>query len=364
MKAVLDLRWVRSDRVDGIGRFSLGLTQALARVQSGLTVLYHQDKMLPILRDKLGDRVTYQRVPFDILTPADFIRLPGFLRSLGTTIYLTPNFPTSIWHRGYRMVVIVNDLIPFLYPQSLNNPSLGWRAFFMTKIPTTLILKKAAAILTISESSKKDLQEIFQVPQDKITVIYPGFDVEPVKPGQPRHILYLGRMEPYKNLDQLIRSYAALTNELRNKFDLVLAGQTKEPYYSELRKLASDLGVGERVKFLGYVHEDQISELFSHAAVFAYPSRYEGFGLPVVEARLRCVPVVTSRSSSLPEAAGGGALLVDPDDIHELTEAMRRLLTEPAIRAQLLSQNKDIGQQFSWEKSAEVVLNLFKKLND
>lgn len=358
VKVFVDLRWIRSEEMDGIARYTIGLVRALQKEDLELSFLYHKENILPFLKKHFGE-APYLHVPYDILTVPDLLKLPGFLKKAAPQFYLTPHFFTSPWHRGYQVISVVHDLIPFLHGDLLTGATRKLRLFYRFPVFAQMMLKRADILVANSKATKNDLTEMFQIEGDKIAVLYPGVDFiksVPKNPGQ--YILYLGRMDPYKNISGLITSYAGLPEDLKNKYPLVIAGSYKEPYTTQLKNIASRLGVGSQVEFRGFVAEEDLPDLYAKAVIFAYPSLYEGFGLPVLEARVRGLPVVTSNTSSLPEAAGRGALLIDPQDTAALTDAMRKLLMDPDLREDLVSYNKDLSAQFSWAVSARKLRDL------
>lgn len=357
MKIVVDLRWIRSSQTDGIARYTIGLTKALQKEDLGLVFLYHKKDLLTYLKDLFGS-AEFIHVPYDILTPSDWFRLPKYLEELDPDVYLTPHFITSPWHGGYKVVSIVHDLIPFLYRKYLSGASKKLLFFYQFPWIAEMMIKRADVLITDSFATKEDLCLMFGVAEEKVQVLYPGIDfIRAVPKKEGRYILYVGRMEPYKNLIGLIEAYAKLPANLREQYPLVIGGGTKEPYYSVLQEKVRSLGLGKQVQFKGFVPDEDLPELYANAAVFAFPSWYEGFGLPVIEARAAQVPVLTSNTSSLPEAAGEGGVLVDPHDTEAISTGLKKILEDEGLRKKLVSYNKGLADEFSWERSA-------KKLRD
>ncbi len=230
------------------------------------------------------------------------------------------------------------------------------------------LLKRAHGLIAISESTKADTVRTLGVSPDRITVIYPGiagsfFDTAPaeidrVKTGyrlQRPYVLAVGTIEPRKNVDALVKSFAALPASLREEFDLVLAGP-RGWASAETRELLGG------VRYLGYVPEPDLAPLTAGAALFAYPSLYEGFGFPVAQAMAAGVAVLTSDVSSLPEIAGDSALLVDPRSPGELVEGLRRLLSSASLRASLGARGRERARRFSWPECAAQSLLFFERM--
>jgi alpha-1,3-rhamnosyl/mannosyltransferase len=230
------------------------------------------------------------------------------------------------------------------------------------------LLQRAHGIIAISESTKADTVRTLGISPDRIAVIYPGiaasfFDTVPAEIDRVRaayrlqrpYVLAVGTIEPRKNIGALIQSFAALPASLREEFELVLAGPSGWAS-TETR------GLLDRVRYLGYVPEPDLAPLTAGAALFAYPSLYEGFGFPVAQAMAAGVPVLTSNISSLPEIAAGGALLIDPQSPAELTGGLHRLLSSPSLRAGLGAGGRVRARQFSWPECAAQSLLFFQRM--
>jgi glycosyltransferase involved in cell wall biosynthesis len=229
--------------------------------------------------------------------------------------------------------------------------------------------RTATHILADSEATKADLVAQYAAHPGKISVAYPGYDStlapvdDPVKMKTKArygitgdYFLYLGTLQPRKNLARVIDAFAAI----ETKAVLVLAGK-RGWLYDDLFNQVSRLGLEKRVLFPGYVLEEDKAALLSGALAFVFPSLYEGFGLPVLEAQTCGCPVITSTTSSLPEVAGDGALLVDPHDDSAITAALRRIATEPALREMLTKCGFANARRFSWVACAQTVLDAIER---
>jgi glycosyltransferase involved in cell wall biosynthesis len=228
----------------------------------------------------------------------------------------------------------------------------------------------AAHILADSEATKADLITQYATHPDKISVAYPGYDSvlapvdDPVRIKTTKarygitgdYFLYLGTLQPRKNLARIIDAFAAT----ETKASLVLAGK-RGWLYDDLFNQVNRLGLEKRVLFPGYVLKEDKAALLSGALAFVFPSLYEGFGLPVLEAQTCSCPVITSTTSSLPEVAGNGALLVDPHDDFAIATAMQRIATEPALREMLIERGFANVRRFSWVACAQTVLDAIER---
>ena len=172
-------------------------------------------------------------------------------------------------------------------------------------------------------------------------------------------ILYLGTLEPRKNVPAVLKAYAGLPN--RRDFNLVLAGK-KGWLYEEIFRTVGDLGLEEDVIFTGYVPEEDRPKLMSAAEVFVFPSFFEGFGMPVVEAQACGTPVIASNTTSLPEAVGDGGVLVDPKNISQLAEALEEVLSSGSLREKLVKKGLANARRFNWEDSGAKIVRIFNSL--
>lgn len=235
----------------------------------------------------------------------------------------------------------------------------------------------ARRVISVSRFTAEDLTRFYGARAGKVDVVYEGIRrsqkakgkaqktkgadrVEDVNAlvGDRAYVLYVGTIQPRKNLARLIEAFARICG--RVDWDLVLVG--KRGWLSgDLYAAAVRFGVGDRVHFPGYLPDDVVDELMAGARFFAFPSLFEGFGLPVLEAQQKGIPVMTSYNSSLPEIAGDAALLVDPTDIDAIADAMLRLSQDEALRQQLIAAGYENVKRFSWEKAAQETLAVLEK---
>ena len=264
-----------------------------------------------------------------------------------------------------RSVVTIHDCIHLMFPQYLPNRL----AFTYARTSMALAADRATRVLTVSESSKADIIRFFGTEPSKIDVIYNAYDerfgIEPVEDDVVRvreryqlhdeFILYAGNVKPHKNLERLIRAFARVRAQEGNEdLRLVLIGDDVGRYAS-LRRTADEAGVRQDVRFFGFVPHQTLAALYRMATLFAFPSLYEGFGLPPLEAMACGTPVVTSRISSLPEVVGDGALLVDPYSEEEIAQAIARVLDDEDLRRRLVERGLERAAGFSWERSARQI---------
>ncbi len=291
--------------------------------------------------------------------------LPMLLRQHRIDVCFFTNFVLSI-AATCPMVLTIHDLSFRLFPKTHSLRNVIW-ARSLVPIST----RRSRHIIAVSNNTKLDLVRLMSVPSQKISVVHEGapeeFNPDPhpedeeamshygiIKP----YILFVGTLEPRKNLNFLIKSFDQVAKQ-RPDVHLVLAGRRgwmAQAIFDELERL--DL-LG-RVHITGYVRERFLPALYRQAAAFVYPSLYEGFGLPPLEAMASGTPVIVSRSSSLPEVVGDGGLYVNPLDTNELARAMDSIFSDPDLAADLRRKGLERAAGFSWKKAAEQTLEILR----
>jgi len=229
-------------------------------------------------------------------------------------------------------------------------------------------IKRASRIIAVSQNTRDDLIKYLKIPDGKISVIYNGvnhniFKLYNTKLLDKPYILYVGAERPRKNLERLFEAFAELKTgfpELR-LVKVGPSGRSQRFRRDTMRKLAS-LGITQEVIFVNHVSELDLAYYYSSAALLAYPSLYEGFGLPPLEAMACGCPVVTSNNSSLPEVVGEAGIMVDPHNTDSLTQAMRQVLTDSELRDNMIRKGLEQSKRFSWEKTAEQTLEVYEKV--
>lgn len=279
--------------------------------------------------------------------------------------------PANIMPLGYAKttVVTLHDLAIYKHPE--------WfpMQIFSTRLLVPQSLKKAKHIIAVSEATKTDLRELFNTPHNKVSVIPEAADtkllplhdstddIHAVYKLPTRYLLYIGTIEPRKNLNGLLQAWQRLQlNRPEVVKDVVLifagalgyGGQDFLPAVTRLK-------LKPTVKYLGYVPHNHKILLIRSAQAFIFPTFYEGFGLPVLEAMQIGTPVITTNTSSIKEVANKSALLVEPNDIDGMAEAMRKMLTDQEVRHQLITKGKQQAEKFSWERTARETLAVYRK---
>jgi glycosyltransferase involved in cell wall biosynthesis len=261
--------------------------------------------------------------------------------------------------------MVVYDLIPLRFPTFYGDQSLLRQRLHRG-------IERAAAIIAISESTKRDLVEILGVDPNKIHIIYPGVDTRfgPTKDEaelcrvldeyrvKPPYLLYVGSLEPRKNVATLVRVFRRLRSQHRLPHQLVLCGPAR--WGPEVIVQAQDLIATGDCRVLDFVPTVDIAALYHGAEAFVFPSLYEGFGLPPLEAMASGVPVVASNAGSLPEVVGDSGLLVPPNDEEALEAALVHILTDSELRQMLRSRGLERAARFRWEETARQTLEVVK----
>ncbi|RLT41899.1 MAG: glycosyltransferase family 1 protein [Chloroflexi bacterium] len=281
----------------------------------------------------------------------------------------------EVLRRPPDALFVPSHVIPFLPPRLLPPAvvtlhDVGYRHFpaahtraqrFYLELSTRWSSFAATQIITPSCATADDLTRFYGTPAEKIRVIYEAgafpkteFFTKTQFLDRP-YALYVGTIQPRKNLARLIDGYARLLQRENIGWDLVVAGGLGW-LGEQFSQQAAALGLGERIHFPGYVDDESLPQLLRGALFFAFPSLYEGFGLPVLEAQQMGVAVMTSNNSSLPEVAGDAALLVDPTDVEAIADAMLHLSRDEALRQELIAKGYANVKRFSWEKAARETL--------
>lgn len=351
----------------GIGTYIRNLVKGLAQIdQENCYVLLTGAQG----RDALGDlpanfKVVIERSP--VYSGRELVALSWRLFRLRLDLYHATHYVLPLATPS-RVVVTIHDIIHLLYPQFLPNRI----ALFYAQRMMRRSLARADRVIAVSENTRTDLMEYFDLDGTDIEVIYNGVDesfrqklseedlerwLRQLGLRRP-YLLFVGNPKPHKNLDRVIRAYAR-AHELAD-FDapLVCVGDRTAAQF-KLRQRAEQLGVGDKVRLLGHVAQEALPALYQGATLFLYPTLYEGFGLPVVEAMASGTPVLTSNTSALKEIAGGHAHLVDPLDTERMARAIARLITDDAYRASLAEKGLARSRDFRWSGTAERTRDLY-----
>jgi glycosyltransferase involved in cell wall biosynthesis len=359
----------------GIGRYTRGLVRALTRLdaENQYTLLVLGQSGVQFVPTALPTNFDIRFVPISdrwatVLWHRLNLPLPVEVFSGRADIFHGPSFtlPPSF----APSLLTVHDLSFMRYPQGAHAALLAW----LTKaVPRSL--HRADHVLADSESTRADLVELMQIPLDQITIIGAGVDENFKLESAPEilahvraryqlpdhFVLSVSTLEPRKNFTGLIAAFEQMAVSSVTDLHLVIAGG-KGWLYDDIFAAAETSPLRERIHFAGYVADEDLPALYSLATLFAFPSRYEGFGIPVLEAMACGTPVVCADNSSLPEVAGDAALLVEATDTEALADAMHRLSIDASLREGLISRGYEQARKFTWEKSAGRLLHVYRRM--
>ena len=311
------------------------------------------------------------RFPARIFQPASWrLGVPRVEWLIDFDLFLATNFLAPATRHAHRVVPVVHDLAFRHYPETAPHIDARWRGRFAAA------LDDAPAVIVPSESVASDLREAYAVDGDRLHVVHHGVDAGGFAPARPGaidavrrrfgipgpYVLFVGGIEPRKNLDMLTRAFAS--SDARH-LCLVIAGGPVRWFPQSVERLEATIallppGVRSRILLIGYVNERDKHTLLSGATVLAYPSLYEGFGFPVLEGFAAGVPVLTSNISSLPEVAGDAAVLVDPGDVDAIATALSELVADEDLRAVLSAAGVARAARFTWETTARATATVLR----
>lgn len=359
MRIAIDIRKYQDF---GVGTYVRNLVLHLARIDQTtdyILLCRPQDRGRITLPSRNFRLVDEPAAPHSVL---EQIRVPVTLRRERVDLFHSPHavVPPAI---HCRSVVTVHDCIHLMFPEYFP----GRLSRLTAKLQLWVATHRSDRVLTVSETSKQDILRRFRIPADKVTVVYNAIDERLTDPpGEDDYArvrdryqikdpfaLYVGNIKPHKNLERLIEAFRALRQEPEfESLKLVIIGDEISRYQG-LRRAVHQHKLHKHVRFLGFVAPATLAVLYRLASAFVFPSLYEGFGLPPLEAMYLGTPVVTSNVSSLPEVVGDAAVLVDPYSAASIAEGMRRAITDQALRATLRERGMARAREFSWARSVD-----------
>jgi len=362
----------------GVTVYTRNLIRELARLDPGGEYLLfsyffrgHSRRLLE-MRPRDGSRygLLIPRWPESLVRRAEWgLGLPvveSYLKLKDVGLFHAHRVPRRKW---VPTVVTVHDLFPVVHPE--------WTSDFLIDMWERILrpgMERVDKVLAVSQNTKKDLVERWSVPEEKIVVTHEGVDREIFRPlakersaemierfGLPeRFVLTIGPFDSWCDPSNIVRAVGRLPKALKD-VGLVFAGQPGS-CAGEVKRLAAQSGLAERCIWTGYVEQTELVALYNRADVLVYPSFYEGFGLPVLEAMACGTAVVTSDAASLPEVAGDAGLLVDPGDVEALFDALRRLLVDRSYREDLEGRGIERAKAFTWMETARKTLAVYQEV--
>lgn len=361
------------ERAGGVGRYATELPGALlaAEPQTELHVFVSRDAPVQLRREPWAQDVRWVTLPIGLKGPpihvlAQFAGLPPLALARRLDVLHSPANTGPVIAPGLASVVTLHDLIWLHRAAEWEESGTVQRRMRML---VKHCVRHAGRVFAVSRAARDDFVHTLGVPCERIDVTPSG--VRPpsaqasvsedelrarLELGRARVVLCVAQKRPYKNLHRLVRTLPRLAEDVV----LVLPG-SQTAYEGELRALAHELGVDERVRFPSWLSEDELESMYALASAFVLPSLIEGFGLPVLEAMVRGVPVACSNVSALPEVAGDAALLFDPENQDEMTTAVRRLLDDRALAERLVARGHERAGEFTWERTGAASLAGYRR---
>lgn len=370
--------WDMDEKKTGVGNYVLHLMENMIKVG--------KPEDLYVIHYKETDNHIFRKV-HDIVPPRRLLKVPKLIRNVCIVpgmLYKVDQQNLDILHichhhpiintpfflnKKSKKILTVHDLTPLFFPETHTKKFvLVWNTTLK------LIRKKIDQVIADSVSTKNDCIKYLHIPEEKIKVIYLGVDkiyhpidnkseirgeLERKYNIDSPFILYVGTLEPRKNIPALFKAFSKLRK--RMDYKLVIVGM-KGWKYKRIFKTIKELQLEKHIIFTGYVSEEDIVKFYNIAEVFVYPSIYEGFGLPPLEAMACGCPVITSNTSSLPEVVGDAGILVDPNDIEGLSDKIYEVLSNEDLRNELSEKGPERAKMFSWQKTAKQTWEIYESL--
>ncbi len=380
MKIIIDARWIYPE-ISGIGLYTIELVRALASIdkKNEYTLLFCDKAVM----DRTAAQLNLSSLPnftADLLSHGVFsiksqLQLPGYLRKAKADVFHSANYmiPMLSFPRDRRSrtacVITIHDLIPLLFPDHAPKSKKS-RMMPLYRFVMRQVAARADAILTVSKNSADDIVRLLlsaKSDPEKVVPVHNGVaDTFRELTWQPSSdqlkLLYVGRLDPYKNVSGLMRIFNKVRQQMSQDVKLVIAG-SPDPRYPEPVELCSSLGLNDSVEWTGYVTSEQLFDAYRSANVLVHPSHYEGFGLPVIEAMAAGLPVVCSSAGSLAEIAGEAAAVHDHDDEQGFVDSICSILNSTAKAKELSRLGKEQAKKFTWEEAARQTLNVYRRLS-
>lgn len=366
LKIAIDIREAGGEKT-GKGHYTFNLVQnLLTQDRQNSYILYTKEKMAGFEQFKNAEMRQINAKSFfwhrKVAKDSKMEKVDIFF---SPTSYIIP----AILDKNIKSIFTVHDLVAFLHAKFHNKKATIIERFYLKKA-----LKKAHKVLTVSKNTKKDLIEKFPFSEDKITTIHPAAssNFKPldksqlydfiIKTGLPKNFfLAVGTLLPRKNYPRLIEAFKLFLDK-NFGYHLIIVGQ-KTAHFREIERIIKNHRLSGHVHILGYLSETSLQNLYNLAEALIFPSLYEGFGIPLVEAMQCGCPVLASNAGSIPEVVGDSALLFDSKNVEEIFEAMKKITTDTVLREKLREKGQTQAEKFSWQASAKAFHNLLPEIS-
>lgn len=375
MKIVIDGRCI-PNQLDGTGRVAINVIRALCETDRDLsiTALIRSD-LATTIRNRLPATVPLLDIPYRHVHPFTVLKLGKVVDRLGADLFFSPHMLQPLFMKT-PSVITLNDTMWFgdTSTQAKGKPLRMFAGKIYFRSLVELSVRKASMIIVPSQSTYNDISRFWPGRVRDCSIVLYGTDpmfaptVQDCKKNNSLNkfglrdnsfFLHVSNGKPYKNTPRVIEAFVEVSRN--SDLSLAIVGR-RSVFTSEIESIIAKSHARERITFLGSVDDEDVVSLFQSARALIFPSLFEGFGLPVIEAMACGCPVITSTRGSLGQVAGKAALIVDPENVAEITEAMRRIENDDLLRQSLIHKGLKRAQQFSWKKTASEMLNVFKRI--
>jgi len=371
MKIIIDAH-LSENNLTGIGRYLNELIPALLSIDqtNEYTILLNSyiNQQHPLYQLKKNN---LKKIFVTLTGPSlkqHFI-IPALLRKIKPDIYHHPHFDLPLGIRT-RAVITVHDLKYIHHPEYFSGNRYLKKCYMFNKLKHSI--QRSKQVIAISSATKNDLISHFQVDHKKIQVIHHGNTSLPISGNRSDYIttnyninhpyiLFVGERRPHKNIVNLIKAFKLLCESYSKKIDLVIIGK-RYADYQEPENVVNQFNLNNQVHLFDTISDDELSLFYKNAEFLILPSCYEGFGLPLIEAMNYGIPVLGSDKSSIPEIMGDAGILFDPDNIRNMSDKMRAVLTNNRLKMELIKKGQNRVLSFTWEKTAEQTLEVYRSI--
>ncbi len=370
MHICMDARPAVLYKYTGIGTYTENLINSLVEIdKQNIYTLFWNNNEIP--KPFFRKNIHIQLFPKNAKEISDQVYIPKLLKHFQPDVYHIPQNGLDMpLNTSTKCIVTVHDIIPVIDPESCG---VSYYEKFAERLPQ--VLEQSNHIITVSNASKNDIIEHYHIDPSKITVIYEGKNkiYKPLNPSRVKqylkqkyhlsesYILYIGGFNKRKNVKNLLYAFEKFVKKSSSSLKLVLLGNGKE--VESLKKMCADLKIEKQVIFTGFVPDSDLPIFYSGALFFLYPSYYEGFGLPPLEAMSCGTPVITSCYTSLPEIVGDAAVCIDTKQVALFSEHIERLYYDDDLRKKLAKKGLKQAMKFDWKDCARETLKIYQKID-
>jgi glycosyltransferase involved in cell wall biosynthesis len=348
LKIIINSRFL-TQKITGTQRYAIEISKQLSKLLENAVFIAPEN----IIHKELASKLQVKTVGKLTGHLWEQIELPVYLKKQGNPLLLNLVNTAPLFYKN--QIVTIHDLAFLRYPQWFSKKFYYFYKFLIPKV-----VKSSRRIITVSEFSKKEIISILNVPEKKVEVVYNAvsekFKYDP-SITKENYILAVSSLDPRKNFKNLILAFKKLN--LKDYGLIIVGSENKVFSNTEIKDLIKEI---PNVEFTGYVSDDKLVKLYQQAKLFVYPSLYEGFGLPPLEAMACGTPVVVSNTASLPEVCGDAAYYVNPYDVNDIAKGIEIVLKDDELQKELMQKGLKMVKLFSWEKSAKKIINIIEGL--